>query len=234
MQPTSLIKRLEALDSASVADVMTAMGLDSQVLSQRLQPLAVQKCGFAGVAICARGLEKPEGETLPSFALDDAIHEGGIVVIETGGCELGAIIGDNMATSMVGRGARAFIIDGGIRDADALRDGDAPVYCRYASSVSAHRFWKYTNVQTPITMPGIWGDVTVEPGDLLRGDADGLAVIPKAYAETIIEHAERLQKVDEDIKTAMQKGRSREEATRASNRLKGITPINETARAPDE
>jgi regulator of RNase E activity RraA len=234
MQTATLVKRLQAIDSASVADVMTAMGLDAQVLAPSLKPLSAEKCSFAGVAVCARGAEAPKGETLPTFALDDAVHEDSIVVIETGGCELGAIIGDNMATSMIRSGAKAFVIDGGVRDADALRGGETPVYCRYASSVSAHRFWKYTSVGEAITMPGIWSDVRIEPGDLMRGDADGIAIVPKAHAETIIEHAERLQQVDEDIKAAMLAGKSREEATRGSDRLKGVKPLTTTAQAPSE
>lgn len=234
MQSAALVKRLNALDSASVADVMTAMGLDAQVLAPSLKPLSAGNCSFAGVAVCARGAEAAKGETLPTFALDDAVHEGGIVVIETGGCELGAIIGDNMATSMVRRGAKAFIIDGGVRDADALRGGDTPVFCRYASSVSAHRFWKYTSVGEAITMPGIWSDVRIEPGDLMRGDADGIAILPKAHAEIIVAHAEQLQQVDEDIKAAILAGKSREEATRGSNRLKDVKPLTEMAQAPSE
>ena len=234
MQTAALVKRLEALDSASVADVMTAMGLDSQVLAPSLKPLSAETCSFAGVAVCARGSENPEGETLPTFALDDAIHEGGIVVIETGGCELGAIIGDNMATSMMRSGAKAFIIDGGVRDAEALRTGDAPVYCRYASSVSAHRFWKYTSVGEAITMPGIWSDVQIAPGDLMRGDADGIAIVPKAYAEIIVGHAEQLQQVDDDIKRDILAGKSREDATRGRNRLQDVKPLTDTAQAPNE
>ena len=234
MQSADLVKRLEALDSASVADVMTAMGFDAQVLAPSLKPLSAENCSFAGVAVCASGAESPKGETLPTFALDDTVHEGSIVVIETGGCELGAIIGDNMATSMTRSGARAFIIDGGVRDAGALRVSETPVYCRYASSVSAHRFWKYTSVGKAITMPGIWSDVRIEPGDLMRGDADGIAIVPKAHAAVIVEHAERLQQVDEDIKQAMLGGKSREEATRGSNRLEDIKPLTETAQAPSE
>jgi regulator of RNase E activity RraA len=233
-----LVRRLEKLETAAVADVMAAMGLMSQVLSSALVPVG-PRVKFAGPALCASGSQAQDGPALSTFDLDDLIYPGAIVVIATDRCETGAIIGDNMATSMIRRGAAGFVIDGGIRDAQALASGSAsqasvPVFCRYRSPVSAHRSWAFRAFEQPIVMPGIWGDVTIAPGDFLLGDEDGIACLPRAHTETIIGYSERHMATEEAIKQALEAGETRRLATERSNRLKFVVPLGAKGKITSE
>lgn len=221
----ALIPRLEQLESAVVADVMTAMGLDAQVAAHDIRPLKTE-WKMVGPAICARGTDQPNTKGLPTFGLDNSVYPGGIVVIDTDQCMRGAIIGDNMVTSMRNRGAAGFIVDGGIRDYGDFINSDIPVFCRYTTPVNAHKYWHFTQFETPITLRGIWGDVEVNPGDLIIADADGISVIPAQYAEQIISDAEVHLQTETSIKKALLEEGDRETVTATSQRLQHVKAIN--------
>jgi len=229
-----LIERLRALDSATLADVMTAMGLHGQVLSPALRPINVACVRSAGKAVCGRGSNSPGTNTISSFRLDEAVLPGSFVVIDTDACDTGAIIGGNMVASMLKRGAAGFIVDGGIRDADELAACGAPVYRRFDTPISAHGRWKYTSVNEPITLPGIWDPVRIEAGDLVLSDPDGIVVLPKRHAELIIGYAERHIRSESAIGRAIADGESREMATQNNPRLQYVVALSEQAAAPNE
>lgn len=220
----SLITRLGQLESAVVADVMTALGLEAQITAHDIRPLST-KWKMAGPAICAKGTDKPDTKGVSTFGLDDSIYAGGIVVIDTDNCMRGAIIGDNMMTSMVNRGAAGFIVDGGIRDYQEFINADTPVFCQYTSPINAHKYWHFTEFETPVTLRGIWKDVIVNPGDLIIADADGIAIIPKQYALQIISHAEIHLATESGIKNALLKGESRQDVTARAKRLQHVKPL---------
>lgn len=225
MEQKLLIDRLKQLESAVVADVMTTMGLEAQVAAHDLRPLN-PSWKIAGPAICAKGSDNPETTALPTFGLDDSVYPGGIVVIDTDNCMRGAIIGDNMVTSMLNNGAKGFIVDGGIRDHQEFIDMNAPVFCRYSTPVNAHKYWHFTEFETPITLRGIWNDVTVNPGDLIIGDADGISVIPKEHAEQIIADAEIHQQTENSIKQGLIDGDTRQDISGRVNRLKHVKQLD--------
>lgn len=221
---TSLSARLAQLESAVVADVMVTMGLEAQVAAHEIRSLD-PRWKIAGPAICARGTDRPGATGLPTFDLDAAIYPGGIVVIDTDRCERGAILGDNMVTSMAGRGAAGFVVDGGVRDGRDFPAMDTPVFCRYTTPINAHRYWRFTAFEEPVTLRGIWEDVTVNPGDLLIGDADGVAVLPREHAGRIIADAEIHLRTENSIKDALVAGGDRRTVTEAAGRLMHVKPL---------
>ena len=76
-------------------------------------------------------------------------------------------------------------------------------------------------------MPGMNGaTVSVAPGDLLLGDADGVVVIPLRHADSLIADAERLQAIEEAIRADMKAGNSREEAFAKHPRFAHIRPVS--------
>ncbi|WP_157976616.1 RraA family protein [Parahaliea mediterranea] len=216
----ALVARLQKLESAVVADVMDTMGLEHQVPAPGLLPVR-RHSTMAGPVICAAGSDTVS-EGLPTFALDDAIYPGGILVIDTDQCSGGAIIGDNMVTSMVNRGAAGFIVDGGIRDAAEFEQLEQPVFYRYTSPLNAHKYWRLTAVEQPITLPGVRGPVNINPGDLLLADADGIVVLPIAHAAQIIADAEIHLATENSIKQGLVAGGDRKTVTQAAGRLKHV------------
>jgi 5-oxopent-3-ene-1,2,5-tricarboxylate decarboxylase/2-hydroxyhepta-2,4-diene-1,7-dioate isomerase len=111
----------------------------------------------------------------------DDIHPGEILVIEARG-ELGAgTIGDILALRLQRRGGVGVVTDGAVRDMGAIRAMDLPVYCAGAHAAVLGERHVPMDTDLPITCAG----VLVMPGDVLRGDEDGVIVIPRALAADV-------------------------------------------------
>ena len=227
-----LLERLRKLEAAAAADVMVAMGLTNQVLSPDLNPLGSAQ--IVGRALCAEGRVGAEPTAIATFELDQAVTAGDVVIIASYGYRKGALIGENMVTSMVQRGATGFILDSGVRDASALAAGPVPVYCAYRSPANGHRFWAYTSIGGSVTLPGIWDPVLIHSGDYILGDSDGVCVLPTTFAEQIVANAEIHMRTEARIKVAIESGVARDQATRDSQRLKHVVPVTTGAVAIDE
>jgi regulator of RNase E activity RraA len=84
---------------------------------------------------------------------------------------------------------------------------DFPVFARYYSPVEAKHRVSYFRWQVPVTLRGaISASVTVNPGDFILGDIDGVLVIPKAIVGDVMVKAEALMAREdmarEEFKTA--------------------------------
>jgi len=217
----TLINRLKTLEAAVVADVMVAMGLECQVLAPSFLSLGLNE-QLIGPAICAKGRVDAGDDAKPTFGLDDSVYPGGVVVIDSNSCQKGALIGDNMATSMKNNGAIGFIVDGGIRDAVEFLTLELPIFYKYKTPINAHKFFSFTDFEVPISLDGVWGNVIVNPGDLIIADSDGCSIIPLQHAEQIITDSEIHQQTENTIKNALENGESRKNASAKSPRLQHV------------
>ncbi|PZQ45712.1 MAG: methyltransferase [Rhodovulum sulfidophilum] len=130
--------------------------------------------------------------TLRTRAGDNAvIHEaldlarpGDVLVIDGGGDISRALIGEIMMTLAARRGMAGFVIDGAVRDSDALARSDFPVYARAAIHLGPYKAGP-GEINVPIAV----GGMVVHPGDLVIGDADGVAAFPTSIAEDLLARA---------------------------------------------
>lgn len=135
-----------------------------------------------------------------NLAIHQALNEvrpGDVVVVDGGGDETRALVGDIMKAIAESRGAAGFVIDGAIRDADAFATSDFPCYARSA----IHR-GPYKTGPGAINVPVCVGGCVVNPGDVVVGDADGVVTFPPGVAPALIE-AVRAQGVREAETLAM-------------------------------
>lgn len=108
----------------------------------------------------------------------DSIDPGEVLVIEARG-ELGSgTIGDILALRVQVRGGAGVVTDGAVRDSEAIAASELPVYCAGAHAAVLGEKHVPMDSDLPITCAG----VLVMPGDILRGDADGVVVIPRELA----------------------------------------------------
>jgi len=108
-----------------------------------------------------------------------------VIVVDAGGFNDHAIIGELMSARAEQRGVGGMVIWGAIRDSAELRQGSFPVF---ASGVT-HR-GPYKNGPGEINVPIVMGGIPVNPGDIVVGDADGLIVVPLDHAEAILASAQ--------------------------------------------
>lgn len=147
----------------------------------------------------------------------DAVGPGEVLVIEARGETGSATLGDVLAIRAHARGAAGIVTDGGVRDVEAVTAVGIPVYATGAHPAVVGR--KHVPWDTDLTVA--CGGATVQPGDIIVGDADGVLVIPPALAEAVADAA--LAQEAEDAWVA--------EQVAAGHPVEGLFPMNAEWRA---
>lgn len=150
----------------------------------------------------------------------DAVNEGEVIVIEARGESGSGTLGDVLAIRAHARGAAGIVTDGGIRDADAVAAVGIPVHAAGPHPAVLGR--KHVPWDSDITIA--CGGTTVQPGDIIVGDADGVIVLPPSLAAEVADAA--LAQEDEDAWIASQ--------VAAGNPVNGLFPMNAEWRAKYE
>jgi regulator of RNase E activity RraA len=184
----ALIERLDDLYSAVVADVLDRLGVRSNVMAPRIRPLdrRTRLAGFAATVHCIEVDAPPaarEDWYKGELQAVDALEQGDVMVVST--CR-GCYWGELLATASRYRGARGIVADAYTRDTLALIEMNYPTFVAGLSPEDSLGRIEVDAVGVPIEC----GDVTVNPGDLLVGDHDGVVVIPSAVAQEVIALAE--------------------------------------------
>ena len=141
-------------------------------------------------------------------------NPGDVLVVDGKGYSERAVAGDFVISLAQNLGLRGMVIDGAIRDIQGIRSLDFPVFCR-SSTISASVKAEQGEWQVPISC----GGVSISPGDLIVGDADGVIVIPKGKEEDILQAT--LEKIQKDRKREEQYIGSREKALQYLNHVLG-------------
>ena len=180
----ALIERLDDLYSAVVADVLDRLGVRSNVMAPRIRPLdrRTRLAGFAATVHCVEVDAPPaarEDWYKGELQAVDALEQGDVMVVST--CR-GCYWGELLATASRYRGARGIVADAYTRDTLALIEMNFPTFVAGISPEDSLGRIEVDAVGVPIEC----GDVTVNPGDLLLGDHDGVVVIPSAVAHEVI------------------------------------------------
>lgn len=206
----NLTRRLSHLYTGALHDVMRGMGLRDFTLPSTIRSVTVQK-KIAGPAFTLLG--RVDGHADPHQTLLDwtgflsKAKPNHIVVIQANDSEV-AHMGELSGEVLMKKGVPGCVIDGATRDVSFLIDMKMPVYARYTTPRDIVGYWLVDGMDVPVRI----GPVTINPGDYILADQDGVVVLPKARAEQIVTAAETASKTENRIRTAILGGMDPQQA----------------------
>jgi 4-hydroxy-4-methyl-2-oxoglutarate aldolase len=192
----ALVARAAALPVSDLYE--TLANRDAALMSPRMRPI-VPGLRIAGSAVTAHC---PPGDNLMMHRALLHAEAGDVLVVAVGDVK-GAQWGDLAAVYAQHKGLAGVIVDGSIRDADALTALRFPVW---ATAISP----SHPNKQAAgsVNVPVICDGAHVNPGDVICADGDGVLVIPRDQLTAAVEAAERRQAGEGAIVAAIKAGTS--------------------------
>jgi len=214
---SELVAQFRHVEVASVSDALEQITHKKMYMSHRMQPIFTSK--FAGFARTVQ-LKKDEGNSDPEAltGMLEAIDQGStdsvyVMVVEDG--EDIAGMGGLMGTAMAARGYAGAVIDGGVRDVAYLRKIAFPVFATgIVPSTSVHHY-RFAGSQIPVICNG----VSVNAGDIVVADSDGVAVVPKAQAQAVLTLAQQMDYKEHSMYALIEQFKSIVQAVKKVGRL---------------
>ena len=197
-------ERASRLDTATISDALDRLGIAGQC--HRIQARS-PSFRLAGRAFTVH--YGPAG-TPPGTVGDyiDDVPAGGVVVLDNRGREDATVWGDILTEIAHRRGLAGTVIDGVCRDVALCLELGYPVYSRAHWMRTGKDRVQVEKMDVPVNI----GNARVAPGDLLRGDADGVLVIPREHEDRVLAAAEEIHEAEERIRAAVRGGMRLDEA----------------------
>ncbi len=202
------LQRLSALSCTDLSDAMDRLGLSGQAAG--IMPLD-RSFNLVGQAWTLRyGPIGVDGGSVGDY-IDD-LGPGQVVVLDNHARLDVTVWGDLLTLTAAKRKVAGTVIDGVCRDVDRALELGYPIFARGNWMRTGKDRVRVEAIQEPVTL----GGVRVAPGDWLRGDGDGLLVVPAARLEDVLAGAEEIHQAEARIRAAIEQGASLRQA-RADN-----------------
>ena len=177
--PAHLVEAFQGKAAPNVADAMGRFHfMDPGIVSRTGLPL----CGVA-VTVSAR-----PGDNLMIHKALEVARPGDVVVVSTNGNTTSAVFGELMGHTAVGAKLGGIVVDGPIRDVEGLKALGFPAFSRTVTPGGCDK-----DGPGEINVPIACGNTVVMPGDIVVGDEDGVAVVPREDAAQVLEQVRVLE-----------------------------------------
>lgn len=173
------------LYSGLVCDVLDSFSYRKQSFHKTFVPVkeSTSVFGYAFPVKAERVDEMPENALVNQCISVDQVKPGDVYLLATKDDDFdGAVWGELMSTGVRAHGGVGAIIDGMLRDTRQVLEMDFPVISRGHLPTTSKGRTEITEWGVSVEIDG----VTVNPGDLVFGDIDGVVVIPQEITEKVI------------------------------------------------
>ncbi len=197
--PQALLDAFSEIPAANISDTMGRLvGMHPRIKLQSNPDKPI-------TAARALTIKTRSGDNLMLHQALNMAKPGDVLVVSNdGGEDYRSLIGEIMFTYLDKMaGAAGIIIDGPIRDIDAVRQMKMPIYATGTNPAGP-----YKEGPGEINVPISCGGISVNPGDIIVMDQDGVIVIPLKEAETVLKNAQAFKEKDEGKLKLTQEGRS--------------------------
>lgn len=180
--PARVVREASLLSTGLLSDAMQGLG----VMDCRIKPIAAGRA-FAGTALTVN-LRSGSNQMLH---LAIGLAGPGHVLVVSGKDTTRAALGDLMARAAVKQGVSGIVLEGLVRDVGDLKQLDVPIFALGAVPAAVER-----EGPGECNGPIACGGVTVNPGDLIVGDDDGVVVVPREKITEVLQGANDKQQVE--------------------------------------
>ncbi len=187
-----LVEQFRGLPVANIADEMNRFFC----MDARIRPL--NSTPLLGTAFTVKARI---GDNLMFHKAIDMAQPGDVIVVDVQGDIANSLTGEIMMRHVAKRGLAGVVVDGAVRDSDALRKMELSIY---AAGITPKG--PYKDGPGEINVPVCCGGVVVNPGDILVGDGDGIVVISPQDAPLSLEKAKKKLQQEQDTFKAIEEG----------------------------
>ncbi len=198
------VERAAKMDTATLSDALDKLGIAGQCYRIKPRDVEFRMAGRAWTLLYGPAGSPPG--TVGDY-IDD-VPPGSVIVLDNGGRDNATVWGDILTEIAYRRGIAGTLIDGVCRDTRLCRSLGYPIFSK--------DHWMRTGkdrVQVEATgVPVNIGDARVAPGDIVKGDCDGVIVIPKEHEDRVLDTAEAIEAAEDQIRSAVREGMRLDEA----------------------
>ena len=187
-----LVQQFKGVPVANLDDVMNRISS----VNEHLTP--VNKTPLLGTAFTVK---VPAGDNLMFHVAMDLAKPGDVIVIDAGGDTHRATFGELMVTYCRMRGIKGIVVDGSVRDVDAMQKlEDFAIYCKGVTPDGP-----YKNGPGEVNTVVNCGGQVVHPGDIVLGDADGVLFVRPEEAPELLKKVKVIENNEKKILETMER-----------------------------
>jgi regulator of RNase E activity RraA len=198
MPDKNVMEQFKEIPASNVADVMER----NSAMNPRIHLVSSPKAQMmVGPALTVKGRA---GDNLALHAALNMAQEGDVIVVSNEGENTRAIMGEIMLSYLYyDKKIAGIVLDGPIRDIDEISSWDFPIYATGTTPGGP-----YKEGPGEINVPISCGEISVNPGDIILADPDGVIVIPRKDADIVLDNAQKFKEADQAKMEAAKAGKA--------------------------
>ncbi|KAI2610408.1 RraA-like protein [Hypoxylon sp. NC1633] len=208
MASATIIQRLRAFTSCDIGDALVKLrypfgGFLDGITMWSPERRAGQAKMFGPVITVKMVEVSDRSAPSPARHFADFNEEGKVMYVQQPKGLYSACWGGLMSTRASHLGASGVVIDGRMRDVNEHRELNFPVFARDTSILGSNTFTRASEINVALQVAG---DLWINPGDYLVGDADGVVAVPPSLMESVVQICEERAEIDRKTVEALHRG----------------------------